>query len=190
MPTRPAGGPTEKNGYVWLFATDRISLFQFQKTRSARVAQAVLGENELPGVLVVDRYAGYNQAPCAIQYCYAHLLRDVQGLEKEFPKCDEVKAFVGTLAPLLSLAMGLRNQRLPTEARIARRSIFDLYRDRFYRVSYRLLADGAEPGWTTFIPVESAHFQTGANIQGKAFPDFVLDRSQGGPTSGLQCRRR
>jgi transposase len=179
-----------KNGYVWLFATDRISLFQFQKTRSARVAQAVLGENELPGVLVVDRYAGYNQAPCAIQYCYAHLLRDVQGLEKEFPKCDEVKAFVGTLAPLLSLAMGLRNQRLPTEARIARRSIFDLYRDRFYRVSYRLLADGAEPGWTTFIPVESAHFQTGANIQGKAFPDFVLDRSQGGPTSGLQCRRR
>lgn len=104
-----------KNGYVWLFATERISLFQFQKTRSARVAQAVLGENELPGVLVVDRYAGYNQAPCALQYCYAHLLRDVQGLEKEFPQCDEVQAFVGTLAPLLSLAMGLRNQRLSDE---------------------------------------------------------------------------
>jgi len=101
-----------KNGYVWLFATDEISIFEFQKTRSARVAKAVLGEKQLPGVLVVDRYAGYNQAPCAIQYCYAHLLRDVQGLEKEFANSGEVKTFVSTLAPLLSLAMGLRNQRL------------------------------------------------------------------------------
>lgn len=101
-----------KNGYVWLFATDEISIFEFQETRSARVAKAVLGEKQLPGVLVVDRYAGYNQAPCTLQYCYAHLLRDVQNLEKEFPKSREVKAFVSTLAPLLSLAMGLRNQRL------------------------------------------------------------------------------
>ena len=50
--------------------------------------------------------------PCAIQYCYAHLLREVQDLEKEFPDSAEVQAFVSTLAPLLSLAMGLRNQPL------------------------------------------------------------------------------
>lgn len=105
-----------KNGYAWLFATERISLFQFQKTRSARVANAVLGEKELPGVLVVDRYAGYNQAPCPLQYCYAHLLRDVQDLEKEFPQSGEVKAFVSTLAPLLSLAMNLRTQPLSDQS--------------------------------------------------------------------------
>jgi transposase len=101
-----------KNGYVWLFATEKLSIFQFRKSRSAEVAKGVLGTATLPGVLVVDRYAGYNKVPCALQYCYAHLLREVQDLEKEFPDSVEVKAFASTLAPLLSLAMGLRNQRI------------------------------------------------------------------------------
>jgi transposase len=101
-----------KNGYVWLFATDSLSIFQFRKNRSAEVPKSVFGSKPLPGVLVVDRYAGYNRAPCAIQYCYAHLLRDVQDLEKEFPDSTEVKGFVSTMAPLLSLAMGLRNQSI------------------------------------------------------------------------------
>jgi hypothetical protein len=99
-----------KNGYAWLFATETISLFQFTKTRSGEVAQAVLGRKRLPGVLVVDRYAGYNKSPCRIQYCYSHLLRETEGLEKEFPDSTEVKAFVSTLAPLLALAMNLRTQ--------------------------------------------------------------------------------
>lgn len=101
-----------KNGYAWLFATDKLSIFQFRKTRSAEVPKVILGETRLPGVLVVDRYSGYNKAPCAIQYCYAHLLREVQDLEKEFPDSQEVKAFTSCLAPLLSLAMNLRSQLL------------------------------------------------------------------------------
>ena len=101
-----------QNGYAWLFATDKLSIFQFRKSRSASVAQAVFGGKPLPGVLVVDRYAGYNKAPCALQYCYAHLLREVEDLEKEFPDSGEVQGFVSTFLPLLSLAMGLRNQPL------------------------------------------------------------------------------
>ena len=98
------------NGYVWLFATDSIGLFLFRQTRSGKVPQAVLGNHPLPGVLVVDRYAGYNQAPCPLQYCYAHLLREVQDLEKEFPDSEEVKTFVSVMAPLLATAMSLRHQ--------------------------------------------------------------------------------
>lgn len=104
-----------KNGYVWLFATPRISVFQFRKSRSAQIPQAVFGSQALPGVLVADRYAGYNRLPCPLQYCYSHLLREVQDLEKEFPDSTEVKAFVSTLAPLLSLAMGLRHQPICDE---------------------------------------------------------------------------
>lgn len=103
------------NGYAWLFATDQLSIFQFRKTRSAQVAKAVFGEKKLQGVLVVDRYAGYNKVPCDIQYCYAHLLREVQDLEKEFPDSPEVKTFVNVMAPLLSLAMALRNQPITDE---------------------------------------------------------------------------
>jgi len=98
------------NGYAWLFATQKMSIFLFRKSRAAEVAKGVFGKDPLPGILVVDRYQVYNKAPCAIQYCYAHLLREVQDLEKEFPDSGEVKAFVSTLAPLLALAMGLRSQ--------------------------------------------------------------------------------
>lgn len=99
-----------KNGYVWLFATQKMSIFQFKKTRSGKVPQAVFGQQQLPGALVVDRYAGYNKTPCKIQYCYSHLLRDAQDLEKEFDDSSEVKAFVSTLGPQLALAMNLRTQ--------------------------------------------------------------------------------
>lgn len=101
-----------KNGYAWLFATPTLSIFQYQKTRSGEVPRAVFGQKALPGVLVVDRYAGYNKSPCKIQYCYAHLLREVQDLEKNFPDATEVNVFTGTLAPLLSQAMKLRGQPL------------------------------------------------------------------------------
>lgn len=101
-----------KNGYVWLFATEKISIFQLRKTRSSSVPRTVFGKEKLPGVLVVDRHAGYNKMPCAIQYCYAHLLRKAQDLEKEFPDSAEIKTFVGTMAPLIALAMGLRSQKI------------------------------------------------------------------------------
>jgi len=99
-----------KNGYAWLFATETISIFQFHKTRSGKIAQALFGQKPLPGHLVVDRYAGYNKSPCKIQYCYSHLLREVQDLHKQFPDSSEVNAFVSTFAPLLAAAMKLRAQ--------------------------------------------------------------------------------
>ena len=60
-----------QNGYVWLFAMDKISLFLFRKTRSSSVPREVFGDKPLPGTLVVDRYTVYNKAPCALQSCYA-----------------------------------------------------------------------------------------------------------------------
>ncbi len=101
------------NGYAWLFCTALISLFRFRQSRSAAVPQEVFGTQRLPGTLVVDRYNGYNRAPCAIQYCYAHLLREVQDLGKEFPEVAEVSRFVASLAPLLAHAMQLRMEQLP-----------------------------------------------------------------------------
>jgi len=98
-----------QNGYAWLFCTPRTSLFRFRKTRSASVAREVLGEKALPGDLVADRYSGYNKAPCDIQHCYSHLLREGEDLQKEFPHHQEVDTFVGTFAPLLAQAMGLRS---------------------------------------------------------------------------------
>jgi transposase len=110
------------NGYAWLFCSEQISLFRFRQTRSGQIARDVLGQEPLSGVLVVDRYGGYNGAPCALQYCYAHLLRAVQDLGKEFPGQVEVMVFVSILAPLLAQAMQLRGLGLEPEEFHARAS--------------------------------------------------------------------
>lgn len=99
-----------QSGYAWLFCTLTLSIFLFKNTRSASVPKALFGEGRLPGVLVVDRYNGYNKLPVMIQYCYAHLLRDVEKLVKDCPDDDEVTRFTGTLIPLLAQAMHLRSQ--------------------------------------------------------------------------------
>jgi transposase len=104
------------SGYAWLFCAPTVSLCLFRATRSAAVPQEVLGEQPLGGVLVADRYSGYNRAPCALQYCYAHLLREVEDLGKEFPAEPEVAAFTGTLIPLLAEAMHLRSRPLADPA--------------------------------------------------------------------------
>ena len=96
------------NGYTCLFCTPDISIFRFRKSRSASVAKEVFGEKPLPGILVVDRYNGYNKMPCSIQYCYAHLLRTVKDLEKNFPENTEIKSFVEAPTTQLANAISLR----------------------------------------------------------------------------------
>ncbi len=76
----------------------------------------MFGNKRLPGRLVVDRYAAYNKLLVAIQYCYAHLLRLVQDLEKDFPGNSEVLAFVAAFAPLLASAISLRGQSISDRA--------------------------------------------------------------------------
>ncbi len=97
------------NGYAWLFATKDISIFRFRGSRAGKIAREVLGEEKLPGVLVVDRYAGYNRIVCDKQYCYAHLFRAIKDLGKEFPDNEEVACFIQTTLPLLSDAMNIRS---------------------------------------------------------------------------------
>lgn len=96
------------NGYAWMFRTPSLVYYRFCDTRSGQVPKAALGAHPLPGVLVTDRYAGYNGLPVARQFCYAHLLRDLQDLEKHFPAVAEVRRFVAALAPRLAAAMHLR----------------------------------------------------------------------------------
>lgn len=103
------GWRTDGNsGYAWIFCSDNTTIFRFKNTRAARVAKSVFGEEALTGTLVVDRYGGYNRINCNIQYCYAHLLRTVQDLGKEFDN-SEVQSFVSNMIYYLSEAMHLRN---------------------------------------------------------------------------------
>jgi transposase len=113
-----------RNGYAWLFATTRLSIFRFRGTRAASVAREVFGALRLAGVLVVDRYHAYNKTRCKLQYCFAHLLRDLKDLLRKFPDEKEIERFVQTAAPLLSSAMKLRKH--PLSKRQFRQQAHDL----------------------------------------------------------------
>ena len=98
-----------RNGYAWIFVTTNLTIFRLRLTRAASVAKEVFGAEPLPGHLIVDRYRVYQTLRCLLQYCYAHLLRAVKDLNKEFPEQPEVQNFVTAVAPLLAQAIQLRN---------------------------------------------------------------------------------
>lgn len=100
------------SGYAWLFASARVTICCHAHSRGGEIAAAVFGDEPLPGVLCVDRYAAYNKIKVRIQYCYAHLKRSLDDLLKEFPDDTEIAAFVNALSPLLARAMSLRSQGL------------------------------------------------------------------------------
>ena len=100
------------NGYCWLFSSESLSLYLYRQTRAATVVKEVFGATPLEGYLVVDRYNGYNRVPCKIQYCYAHLSRDLKDDAAKFEENKEVQEFIGRLRQLLSEAMTLRGKKL------------------------------------------------------------------------------
>jgi transposase len=119
------------NGYSWYFGSENVSLHLFRETRSASVVREVLGVAQLGGVLVVDRYGGYNRVPTEIQYCYAHLLREMKDLEQEFEADEEVRNYTLQMKLHLTDAMQLRKRGLSeleyrTEAQIIKSKIAEL----------------------------------------------------------------
>jgi transposase len=96
-----------QNGYCWLFTSDSVSLYLYRATRSAKVVQEVIGREALSGYLVVDRYQGYSRVPCKLQYCYAHLLRDLKDTQAEFIDEPEVENFTTAMIEHLAQAMHL-----------------------------------------------------------------------------------
>jgi transposase len=104
------------NGYCWLFSSAQVSLYLYRQTRSATVVKEVFGTTPLAGYLVVDRYQAYNRVPCKLQYCYAHLSRDLKDEAAKFEDNQEVVEFVGRLRQLLAEAMTLRGKSLSDKA--------------------------------------------------------------------------
>jgi len=100
------------NGYCWLFSSESLSLYLYRKTRAASVVKEVFGAQPLAGCLVVDRYNGYNRVPCKLQYCFAHLSRDLKDEAARFEENKEVQEFIGRLRQLLSEAMTLRGKQM------------------------------------------------------------------------------
>ena len=135
-------------GYSWYFGSVWTSLHLFRSTRSASVVKEVLGIEKLGGVLVVDRYGGYNRVGCRIQYCYAHLLRDMKDLETEFETDEEVKNYALQMKICLTDAMQLRKRGL-SEPEYRKQAI--AIREKMLKLSDRQAEHPAVRKWQDFF---------------------------------------
>jgi transposase len=70
-----------RNGYVWTFSTERARAF-VRGSRERAVLEQEIGD-DYPGTLISDFYAAYTTYEGRHQYCWAHLLRDVDELVSE-----------------------------------------------------------------------------------------------------------
>lgn len=70
----------KKKAWLWVAATSVAIVFKVARSRGAIVAKDLLGET-FAGILVSDRWSAYNWLDAARrQLCWAHLLRDMQGM--------------------------------------------------------------------------------------------------------------
>ncbi len=104
-----------KSGYAWIFRSQKVTIFEHCDSRGAKVPKSILGNQDLDGFLIVDRYNGYNKVQTNIQYCYAHLLRDIKKIEKEFPDDRETQRFTKRMGSLLKEAMNLQTKTLTAD---------------------------------------------------------------------------
>jgi len=67
-----------QKGWIWTAVTTTFTLFAIRLSRAGQVVRNLLG-NDFRGIITTDRYSGYNDYERR-QVCWAHLLRDFQGL--------------------------------------------------------------------------------------------------------------
>ena len=102
--------------YAYGFFAEGVALYRFRKSRKGEVAAGVFGAGKPHGVLVTDRYTGYDRPWGGDrQYCYAHILRKLLQLLKKVPDNREYRAFVPPMAEQLRAAMTLRSRGLSPE---------------------------------------------------------------------------
>lgn len=99
-----------QSGYAWVFCTAEVALFLCRDTRGSVVPKEVFGEGEVPGVLVVDRYRGYDCIKSKKQYCLEHLKRETEEVQKEFADVEEIRRFCEPFLLLIKAAIRLRTE--------------------------------------------------------------------------------
>jgi hypothetical protein len=107
------------NGYLWTLATSEHRSY-FHGTRERSVLEEALG-GEFTAVVVSDFYAAYTTLDrVRHQYCWAHLLRDVDEVGRLHPRDAAVSGWADALHQLFGRARAAADQPDPAERQRAR----------------------------------------------------------------------
>ena len=133
-----------RNGYAWGFFTAELAVYRFRESRGSKIAVDVFGPGPHKGVLVVDRYAGYNPAWLGrMQYCFEHLKRDGKDILEKGVKDGKERALLEELVECLKFAMTLRRRENGKAYDRESRRI----RNRILEIARTSVKDGAAAGY-------------------------------------------
>jgi transposase len=80
----------QQRAWLWTAVTAWVTVFVVRRSRSAKVAQELLGER-FWGYLVTDRWSAYTWYPTwRRQVCWAHLLRDIEAMIDRRGRSQEI----------------------------------------------------------------------------------------------------
>ena len=104
----PIGNKAQSDGYMWVMSHRGGSFYQFEPTRSGKIAKELLGSYQ--GPVVVDGYGGYKsslskQKGIYLAFCWSHVRRKFTDIEKNYPsECNEILDMIDELFHIERLA--------------------------------------------------------------------------------------
>ena len=77
----------KKLAWLWVFVTSTFAFFTIQASRGSKVIKQTLGDL-FDGIIICDRFSAYvkyhkDRACGLIQFCFAHIIRDIKALKNE-----------------------------------------------------------------------------------------------------------
>lgn len=120
------------NGYVWSANTPTLRWYEDHHSRAGEVVKQLIGE-DFQGVLGSDFYAGYNTHQGLHQRGWAHFLRDVHDLKKQFPQDVELLRWAKSVKAIYDEAVAWATSgpdphlspRQQQQARVAQQHAFE-----------------------------------------------------------------
>lgn len=103
-----------RNYWLWVFTTDKVTLYQIDKSRGSKVVKKMLGK-DYQGTLIADFYTSYNPLPYKQQKCLAHLFRELAECKT---KTEEFLNFRKKLSRILHDGMRLATRREELEEEV------------------------------------------------------------------------
>ena len=97
----PINNKKQDDGYMWVMSNQAGSYYQFEPTRSGKIAKEMIGNYE--GPIVTDGYGGYKSQynkmkRIDLAFCWAHVRRKFVDIEKNYPdECKKVLDFIDDL---------------------------------------------------------------------------------------------
>lgn len=193
--SHPENGQTMWN---WVFRTPEFTVFTIEASRGAKVLEDVLGK-ECEAVLGSDYYSSYRaymkDAPVVVQFCLAHLIRDVRFLCQSYNK--PIANYGQRLADGLKETFKIIHQK-DTLSPETFRGLLEKQRDHFLEMAKRTQAGGEartlaqrfrDHGKEYFTFITNPQIDPTNNVAERALRFCVIDRRITQGTRSLSGRR-